>query len=87
MLAYKGTSYSYNRTAFYSTGAALRISRMVEKFDNKSAEEFVKTIKNNTVLKSRINGAAQLKRLRTLGDIILNKPDIKGDTKGAITCC
>lgn len=80
-VGYKGSSYLHSRTAFYSNAAAPKISRMFEKFDNKSAEEFVKTIKNNTTLKSRIGGAAQLKRLRTLGDILLNKPEIKGDTK------
>lgn len=80
-VGYKGSSYQYGRTAFYSNAAAPRISRMFEKFDNKSAEEFVNTIKTNATLKSRIGGVAQLKRLRTLGDILLNKPEIKGDTK------
>ena len=54
---------------------------MFEKFDNKSAEAFVKTIKTNSKLKSRINNVAQLNRLRTLGDILLNKPEITGDSK------
>jgi hypothetical protein len=80
-VGYRGASYQYNRTTFYSNAAAPKISRMVEKFDNKSADEFVKAIKTNTTLKSRIGGVAQLKRLRTLGDILLNKPEIKGDTK------
>lgn len=80
-VGYRGSSYQYGRTAFYSNAAAPRITRMVEKFDNKSAEAFVETIKNNLTLKSRIGNAAQLKRLRTLGDILLNKPEIKGDTK------
>lgn len=80
-VGYKGSSYQYGRTAFYSNAAAPRITHMVEKFDNKSAEAFVQTIKTNQTLKSRIGGAAQLKRLRTLGDILLNKPEIKGDTK------
>lgn len=80
-VGYKGSSYQYGRTAFYSNAAAPKITRMVEKFDNKSAEAFMETIKTNATLKSRINNAAQLKRLRTLGDILLNKPEIKGDTK------
>jgi hypothetical protein len=80
-VGYKGSSYQYGRTAFYSNAAAPRITHMVEKFDNKSAEAFVQTIKTNPTLKSRIGNAAQLKRLRTLGDILLNKPEIKGDTK------
>ena len=54
---------------------------MFEKFDNKSAEEFVNTIQTNQILKARIRGAAQLNRLRALGDIILNKPEIKDNIK------
>ncbi len=78
---YKGSSHKSNRTSFYSDAAAPKISRMFEKFDNKSAEAFVKTIKTNSKLKSRINNVAQLNRLRTLGDILLNKPEITGDSK------
>lgn len=80
-VGYKGSSYSYSRTAFYSNGAAPTVSKMFEKFDNKSAEEFVNTIKTNQKLKSRIRGAAQLNRLRTLGNIILNKAGIKDSVK------
>lgn len=80
-VGYKGASHHFSRTTFYSNAAAPRISRMFEKFDNKSAEAFVNIIKNNMTLKSRIINAAQLKRLRTLGYILLNKPEIKGDTK------
>lgn len=78
---YKGSSHKSNRTSFYSDAAAPKISRMFEKFDNKSAEAFVKTIKTNSKLKSRINNVALLNRLRTLGDILLNKPEITGDSK------
>lgn len=80
-VGYKGSSYSYSRTAFYSNGAAPTVSKMFERFDNKSAEEFVNTIKTNQKLKSRIRGAAQLNRLRTLGNIILNKAGIKDSVK------
>ncbi|SFS88635.1 hypothetical protein [Sphingobacterium wenxiniae] len=80
-VGYKGNSYRFNRTAFYSNAAAPRISRMFENFDNKSAEEFVGVIKKNNTLKSRISGTEQLRRLRTLGDILLNKPEIKDETK------
>lgn len=80
-VGYRGNSNRYNRTAFYSDAAATRITYMIEKFDNKSAEAFVKTVKSNSELKSRIAHVGQLKRLRTLGDILLNKPEIKGDTK------
>ena len=80
-VGYRGSSYSYSRTTFYSNAAAPTISKMFEKFDNKSAEEFVNTIQTNQILKARIRGAAQLNRLRALGDIILNKPEIKDNIK------
>ena len=80
-VGYRGSSYSYSRTTFYSNAAAPTISKMFEKFDNKSAEEFVNTIQTNQILKARIRGAAQLNRLRALGDIILNKPEIKDNKK------
>lgn len=80
-VGYRGSSYSYSRTTFYSNAAAPTISKMFEKFDNKSAEEFVNTIQTNKKLKARIRGAAQLNRLRALGDIILNKPEIKDNIK------
>lgn len=80
-VGYRGSSYSFSRTSFYSNVAAPTISKMFEKFDNKSAEEFINTIKTNQKLKSRIRGAAQLNRLRTLGGIILNKPEIKDSVK------
>lgn len=54
---------------------------MFEKFDNRSAEEFVNTIKTDSTLKSRIGNVGQLKRLRTLGDILLNKPEITGEIR------
>lgn len=80
-VGYKGSSYSYGRTTFYSDGAASKISKMFEKFDNRSAEEFVNTIKTDSTLKSRIGNVGQLKRLRTLGDILLNKPEITGEIR------
>ncbi len=83
-VGYRGSSYSYSRTTFFSNAAAPTVSKMLKKFNNKSAEEFVNTIKTNQKLKSRIRGAAQLNRLRTLGDILLNKPEIKDSVKSFI---
>lgn len=80
-VGYKGSSNYFHRTAFYSDVAAPRISKMFEKFDNKSAESFVMCIKESPLLRSRIKNAGQLNRLRALGLILLNKPEIKGDTK------
>jgi hypothetical protein len=54
---------------------------MFEKFDNSSAEAFIDTIKSNEKLKGRIKYPDQLNRLRTLGQILLNKPEIREDTR------
>lgn len=83
-VGYKGSSSYFNRTAFYSDGAAPKISKMFENFDNKSADYFVNCIKSCPLLKSRIKNAGQLNRLRALGRILLNKPEIVGDTKAFI---
>lgn len=81
-VGYKGGSWQYARTSFYSNSAAPRISEMFENFDNASAEAFVEAIKTNEILQQRIRYADQLNRLRTLANILLNKPEIREDTKG-----
>jgi len=83
-VGYKGGSYQYARTEFYSNAAAPRISEMFEKFDNASAEAFIETIKTNEKLQQRIKYTNQLTRLRTLGNILLNKPEIREDTRDFI---
>lgn len=80
-VGYKGGSWQYARTSFYSNSAAPRISEMFERFDNASAEAFIETIKTNETLQQRIRYADQLNRLRTLANILLNKPEIRDDTK------
>ncbi len=80
-VGYKGGSYNCSRTTFYSNSAAPRISEMFEKFDNSSVEAFIEVIKTNDTLQSRIRYADQLNRLRTLGQILLNKPEIRDDLK------
>lgn len=81
-VGYKGGSYQYARTTFYSNSAAPRISEMFEKFDNASTEAFIESIKTNEKLQQRIKYSGQLNRLRTLGNILLNKPEIRADSKG-----
>lgn len=76
-VGYKGNSIQYSRTSFYSNSASPIISEMFENFDNSSVEAFITTIKTNKVLQGRIKGTAQFNRLRTLGDILLNKPEIR----------
>lgn len=80
-VGFKGGSGFSDRTAFYSNSAAPKIEDMFEKFDNASTEAFVEVIKNNSMLKGRIKFDGQLDRLRTLGSILLKKPEIREDTK------
>lgn len=54
---------------------------MFEFFDNASTEAFIEVIKVNSTLRSRIKNTQQLNRLRTLGEILLNKPEIRDDLK------
>lgn len=65
-----GGSAYYNRTDFYADGAALRIPKMFESFDDESAHAFVDCIKNNSILKGRIRSQVKLRRLRNLGEIV-----------------
>lgn len=65
-----GGSAYYNRTDFYADGAALRIPKMFESFDDESAHAFVDCIKNNSILKGRICSQVKLRRLRNLGEIV-----------------
>jgi hypothetical protein len=80
-VGYRGGSYQYARKDFYSNTAAPRISNMFENFDNNSASYFIKTIKKNKTLKTRIANINQLNRLRSLANIILNKPELLEDTR------
>lgn len=80
-VGYKGSSYSYSRSDFYSNSAAPKISEMFEKFDNRSIAAFVNTVKTDETLKSRIRYMGQLNRLRTLADILLNKPEIREESR------
>ena len=80
-VGYKGSSYDYARRDFFSNSAAPRISEMFENFDNRSVEAFIETIKTNDTLKDRIRYIGQLNRLRTLAEILLNKPELRDDPK------
>lgn len=84
-VGYRGGSAMYSRTAFYSNTAAPRIAEMFEDFDNSSAEAFVKTVKTNETLQDRIRFKGQLNRLRSLANVLLNKPEIREDTREYLT--
>lgn len=65
-----GGSMQFSRTDFYADGAAVKIPTMFKKFDDESAFEFIKVIKNNSTIKGRITNHVKLNRLRTLGKIV-----------------
>lgn len=68
-----GGSAYYQRTDFYADGAAIKIPRMFDKFDDESAHAFVEVVKTNDTLKSRIHNIAKLRRLRNLCEIVVKR--------------
>jgi len=78
-VGYRGSSYQYARRDFYSNSAAPRISRMFENFDINAVDAFIKTIRETQKLKNRVQDRGQLDRLRSLGDILLNKPNLRDE--------
>lgn len=68
-----GGSAYYSRTDFYADGAAVKIPKMFEYFDDESAHAFVDTIKSNRLLQQRIQSNVKLRRLRTLGEIVYKR--------------
>ncbi|HEV2224359.1 MAG TPA: hypothetical protein VGR84_15290 [Candidatus Acidoferrales bacterium] len=76
-VGYTGGSANYSRTDFYANGAALHIPRMFQAFDDKAGAAFVKAFKGNTLLRSRITNPEKLNRLRSLGNIVLEKVSAK----------
>lgn len=79
-VGYKGNSMRYSRTDFYSDGAAPTIKTLFTLFDNEAAGAFVRAIFKNEVLRRRIKGQGQLRRLRILANIILEKGVASKDT-------
>ncbi|MED3316388.1 MULTISPECIES: hypothetical protein [Bacillus cereus group] len=72
-IGHMGGSAYFNRTDFYADGAAVRIPGMFEKFDDMAADAFILSIKSNKRIKQRIRNAAKLRRLRSLGNIVLER--------------
>lgn len=72
-VGYTGGSFRYSRTDFYSNGAALRIPGMFQAFDDKAGAAFVKAIRGNKMLRARLTDPVKLNRLRSLGNIVLEK--------------
>ncbi len=68
-----GGSAYFARTDFFSDGASVRIPGMFEKFDDTAADAFINAIKTNRRLKQRISNSAKMRRLRSLGNIVLER--------------
>ncbi len=68
-----GSSARWNRTDFYADGAAMYIPDMFKLFDDHAASYFVEGVLSNDLLKRRIEAPAKLRRLRILGNIVLEK--------------
>ena len=78
-VGYKGSSFQYSRTDFYSNAAAPIINTMFHSFDNAAVDAFVKTVRKSEKLQRRINISGQLRRLRILGNILLEKGNLNKD--------
>lgn len=71
-----GASVYYSRTDFYANGAATYIPTMFEAFDDTAVEAFVLTIRKSPTLRRRIDDPTKLNRLRSLGNIALEKASL-----------
>ncbi len=78
-VGYRGGSFQYSRTDFYSNAAAPIIKKLFNRFDDRTTEEFVNVIKTNSTLRTRIRYPEKLKRLRELATILLNRPKLRDD--------
>jgi len=68
-------------SGYYSFDASPKILDIFKKFDMKSAELFVETVKNNDKLKTRITNTKTLIRLRNLANTILSNVQVKEYTQ------
>lgn len=68
-----GYSMQFSRQNFYADGASLLIPQMFSTFDDNAAKSFIKCIKTSFTLRSRIHYPAKLQRLRSLGNILLER--------------
>lgn len=76
-VGHMGSSSMWSRKDFYANSAALLIPKMFQSFDDNAASAFVETIRESELLKSRIRTPAKLRRLRALGNIVLEKASRK----------
>lgn len=72
-VGYIGSSAQFARTDFYADAAAMQIPVMVQAFDDVAAEAFVECVKNSRILRDRIQNPAKMRRLRALGNVVLER--------------
>ena len=72
-VGHTGYSSYFARSDFYADGAALKIPGMFEKFDDNAIQAFIESIKTNQTLKRRIKNPAKIGRLRSLGNVVLER--------------
>lgn len=80
-----GYSHQFSRTDFYANTAAVHIPAMFATFDDTAADAFVKCIRENTTLRRRIETPAKLDRLRSLGNIVLERVSAKHSSRKLLT--
>ncbi len=68
-----GSSGRFSRTDWYANGAATRIPKMVEAFDDTASSAFIDCIRKSSTLRRRIQTPVKLNRLRSLGNIVLGR--------------
>jgi hypothetical protein len=79
-----GSSHHFARTDFYSNGAAIYIPAMFQAFNDRMAGAFVRTLRENDILKRRIRTPSKLRRLRSLGNIVGEKMSESFEDKSVI---
>ena len=68
-----GGSAHYSRTDFYANKAAIYIPTLFQRFDDAAASSFVECIGSSEILSRRIHHPAKLRRLRSFGNIVLER--------------
>jgi hypothetical protein len=68
-----GGSAQFSRTDFYANGAATKIPKMFEAFDDTASAAFVDCMRKNSTLRRRIENPVKLNRLRSLANIVLGR--------------
>lgn len=68
-----GSSRHFARTDFYADDAASYIPEMFQAFNDRMIVAFVRSLRQNDILKHRINTPSKLRRLRSLGNIVYEK--------------